>query len=445
MPAEYEFYIPDYHHKRIIGVGGKNIQTVMKNYGVYVKFIGSEEFKPLGGLVESDNNVLARTPAKNGGSLAQLYHAVMDQVNPDDRDYVTMSTDVARRYHHILFGQKAQKKMDLEKQYRVTITIPWSEYGSEKVAVRGSANDVQSAFKAIKDWIPETYYYRTPKSDELNSFANGSEFAAVVAEVKKSFSLQLRIGVIAEQDQMFEILGTQATARNINPAVERLISVLREKGLKLYPSNFDDAPELAADRPDVDETDVVFFQGFSSFNYPSSAKAKHVTGSAPDLQALIEEVSKAPSNAQLTVAEPMRTNVATPPRNTRREPENALLRQVMTKPAYGASRSFGSLPSPTPHRSSHSSESSPLRSAPHSEKSSTSSLFGSQTSADTRSVGSIKRPPSLRIRTSTESPGDPETQALLKSVLDNVLPMNGKDENSTFNNNVPEIILMLLV
>lgn len=33
LPAEVSFHVPESYHKRIIGVGGKNIQRIMKKYG----------------------------------------------------------------------------------------------------------------------------------------------------------------------------------------------------------------------------------------------------------------------------------------------------------------------------------------------------------------------------------------------------------------------------
>jgi len=64
LPAEVSFHVPEAYHKRIIGVGGKNIQRIMKKYGVYVKFSNAEEFAALGGYLDNDDNVVARTPAK---------------------------------------------------------------------------------------------------------------------------------------------------------------------------------------------------------------------------------------------------------------------------------------------------------------------------------------------------------------------------------------------
>ena len=82
LPAEISFHVPEAYHKRIIGVGGKSIQRIMKKFGVYVKFSNAEEFAALGGYLDIEDNVVARTPAKNAINLDNLKAAVMDLVNP---------------------------------------------------------------------------------------------------------------------------------------------------------------------------------------------------------------------------------------------------------------------------------------------------------------------------------------------------------------------------
>ena len=82
MPAEVSFHVPESYHKRIIGVGGKNIQRVMKLFGVYVKFSNAEEFAALGGYTDNEDNVVARTPAKNSMNLESLKQSIMEMVNP---------------------------------------------------------------------------------------------------------------------------------------------------------------------------------------------------------------------------------------------------------------------------------------------------------------------------------------------------------------------------
>lgn len=53
MPAEISFVVPEAFHKRIIGVGGKNIQKIMKQYGVYVKFLVRRVFTPTKGIADT--------------------------------------------------------------------------------------------------------------------------------------------------------------------------------------------------------------------------------------------------------------------------------------------------------------------------------------------------------------------------------------------------------
>lgn len=80
LPAEISFHVPEVYHKRIIGVGGKTIQKIMKKFGTFVKFSNQEEFAAIGGYQENDDNVLARTPAKNANNLEHLRQAIMELV-----------------------------------------------------------------------------------------------------------------------------------------------------------------------------------------------------------------------------------------------------------------------------------------------------------------------------------------------------------------------------
>ena len=82
LPAEISFHVPEAYHKRIIGIGGRNIQRIMKKYGVYVKFSNAEEFAALGGYNDNEDNVVARTPSKNAINLDNLKQSVMEIVNP---------------------------------------------------------------------------------------------------------------------------------------------------------------------------------------------------------------------------------------------------------------------------------------------------------------------------------------------------------------------------
>ena len=78
LPAELCVHLDDGHHKSLIGVGGSNIQRVMKQHGVYVRFLGSNECAQVLGGDEREwpdaplSNVLIRTPQRNRDALQAM-------------------------------------------------------------------------------------------------------------------------------------------------------------------------------------------------------------------------------------------------------------------------------------------------------------------------------------------------------------------------------------
>lgn len=81
LPAQLSFHVPETHHKRMIGHGGKAIQRIMKKWGVYVKFLNHFEANqtfnlgdPLSGDASDTplDNVIVRTPSKNAAALTAI-------------------------------------------------------------------------------------------------------------------------------------------------------------------------------------------------------------------------------------------------------------------------------------------------------------------------------------------------------------------------------------
>ncbi len=83
LPAQLTFHVPETHHKRMIGHGGKAIQRIMKKWGVYVKFMNSFEASQLFNYSDpfhhstSNNldvvdNVIVKTPGKNSAALQAI-------------------------------------------------------------------------------------------------------------------------------------------------------------------------------------------------------------------------------------------------------------------------------------------------------------------------------------------------------------------------------------
>jgi predicted PilT family ATPase len=145
LPAEISFHVPESYHKRIIGVGGRSIQRIMKKYGVYVKFSNAEEFAALGGYNDNEDNVVARTPAKNAVNLEYLKQSVMELVNPKDKDFIIETLSIPRRYHRILLGEKSIFIHDIESKTNSRVRFPDKESASDVVTIFGPESQVQIA------------------------------------------------------------------------------------------------------------------------------------------------------------------------------------------------------------------------------------------------------------------------------------------------------------
>lgn len=152
LPAEISFHVPEAYHKRIIGVGGKNIQRIMKEYGVYVKFFNAEE--ALGGYTTNEDNVIARTPAKNAAALDHLKQNIVQLVNPKDRDFVTETVSVPRRYHRTLLGEKSIFIHDIEAKTNCQVRFPNKESASDMVSIFGPESQVHIAAQLLLDHVP---------------------------------------------------------------------------------------------------------------------------------------------------------------------------------------------------------------------------------------------------------------------------------------------------
>lgn len=124
LPAEISFHVPETYHKRIIGVGGRSIQRIMKKYGVYVKFSNAEEFAALGGYGDNEDNVIARTPAKNAINLDNLKQAVMELVHPKVLEFPCSSGGVSYKF---ILGQGLCDRVGLDPE-----TIPPHLVGRKK-------------------------------------------------------------------------------------------------------------------------------------------------------------------------------------------------------------------------------------------------------------------------------------------------------------------------
>lgn len=151
LPSEISFCVPEAYHKKIIGVGGKNIQKFMKKHGVYVKFANQAEHQKIGGYYALKDNVIARTPAKNESALYDLKNDIIELIEDKDNEemHVSQLIPVARELIPMVFGTDAATIEEIQIQTKTKIMIPLSNLAQEGIIVVGLSKNIQSVLSSI--------------------------------------------------------------------------------------------------------------------------------------------------------------------------------------------------------------------------------------------------------------------------------------------------------
>ncbi|KAK3842823.1 MAG: hypothetical protein J3R72DRAFT_490027 [Linnemannia gamsii] len=185
LPAEISFFVPETYHKRIIGVGGKNIQRIMKKFGVYVKFSNAEEFAKLGGYYDNLDNVVARTPSKNAVNLDFLKQAVMELVSPKDKDFIYQHLDIPKHQHLNLLSDHAITLREIHDATNATIFFPARELGRDTVSIYGPDSLMQQAVAMFLSVVEEQYVFPVSYSESMANALSLPEFQKDVVDVIK--------------------------------------------------------------------------------------------------------------------------------------------------------------------------------------------------------------------------------------------------------------------
>ncbi|WWC92268.1 uncharacterized protein L201_007222 [Kwoniella dendrophila CBS 6074] len=239
LPAEVSFHVPESYHKRIIGVGGKNIQRIMKLYGVYVKFSNAEEFAALGGYIDNEDNVVARTPAKNAINLESLKQSVMELVNPKDKDYTVESVSIPRRYHRTLLGEKSIFIHDIEQKTNSVVRFPYKESASDIVTIFGPESQVHIAAAMLLDHVPFEADLHVPPNPELTRLVTSTDFILFTERVKRDHQIAIVPSAKFGQgdEAIFKFRCQRSNIDFLGTARDALEEWLGQHNIQVYPSN----------------------------------------------------------------------------------------------------------------------------------------------------------------------------------------------------------------
>ncbi|KAJ3152627.1 hypothetical protein HDU89_001320 [Geranomyces variabilis] len=193
LPAEISFYVPEAYHKRIIGVGGKNIQRIMKKWAVYVKFSNADEFAQLGGYFENMDNVIARTPAKNSMNLDHAKANIMELTGIDPKSEVTVTITIPRQLHRLVVGPRAVYLNDIAKNTGVRITFPPKDSGRDDLTVTGSDAGVAVARKRLDELVPAVHFHTVPGGQAAYFAVSSGDITALGLRLLHELGIEMNV------------------------------------------------------------------------------------------------------------------------------------------------------------------------------------------------------------------------------------------------------------
>ncbi|KAH8835377.1 cytoplasmic protein [Flagelloscypha sp. PMI_526] len=227
LPAEISFHVPETYHKRIIGVGGRSIQRIMKKYGVYVKFSNAEEFASLGGYNDNEDN--------NAINLDNLKQSVMELVNPKP-------VAIPRRYHRTLLGEKSIFIHDIEAKTNSHVRFPDKASASDVVTIFGPESQVQIAAAMLLDHVPFEADMSIPPNPEVPHLCASPEFLNLVERIKRDLQVSVAAnirqatGIVDVPDYSFKFRCQRSNSDFLVTAREMLEQFLINHSVQVFPS-----------------------------------------------------------------------------------------------------------------------------------------------------------------------------------------------------------------
>ncbi|KAJ3274009.1 hypothetical protein HDV01_003679 [Terramyces sp. JEL0728] len=211
LPAEMSFHIPEAFHKRIIGVGGKNIQKIMKRYGVYVKFSNTEEYAQLGGYYENEDNVICRTPSKNAENLKDLKATIIEAVNATELIESQETIELPRQLTFWFSGVNREFINRMESEFRIRVSLPDKESGIDLIKLDGPTSllpQIKAKFQVFSSLsqtqVPFISNIDIPGTVAAFNLFNHSDFSKLKSKLKVELDLDIVL-YFKEVERDFEV------------------------------------------------------------------------------------------------------------------------------------------------------------------------------------------------------------------------------------------------
>ncbi|KAM0680037.1 hypothetical protein GINT2_001725 [Glugoides intestinalis] len=144
FPFEMCFSVDRKHHKKIIGFEGTVIQSIMKRFNFYVKFLSAKEMHQM----NLEGNVILKTPRKNREGLKEVKQLILKQTLKEEVVFKGPSEEKSANSGKV--GEKIQSSAETSEYKKIsTVAMNGKEEGISSIPIELEG----FSFEGIRNFI----------------------------------------------------------------------------------------------------------------------------------------------------------------------------------------------------------------------------------------------------------------------------------------------------
>lgn len=248
LPCEAMFNIPEIFHKSIIGNGGLIIQSIMKKYNVYIKFLNQNNSLNQVNVYSFKrfNNVLIKCPNKNADNIKlvknELSNLVVNCCNNNlNNNYLSKNLNnsiynsinfrlLLSHYLLLINNFKLNQLNNLEIEFQSSIDWPFNyqEFNGNNdkyISIKGSDIKLKYFINNLMAMLPQNYKFILTLNPRFYRLLNSEEFVdQIITPFKIFYDIEL---LCMEINGSQELWLSYFDNTHLSIAVERLTNFLR--------------------------------------------------------------------------------------------------------------------------------------------------------------------------------------------------------------------------
>ncbi|EDV24343.1 uncharacterized protein TRIADDRAFT_26766 [Trichoplax adhaerens] len=292
------------YHKNILGVKGCNIQQVVSDFKVDVKFpnksANRQKNLPNGGAVDDNDPIktdiitITGLPANVEGAKEAILSFVP----------ISEEMNVSIEYHRSLIGVKGRDIRAMMEKYSVNISVPPADQHSDCIKIFGTPSQIEKAKSAILDRIKELEEEKEDKKkrnfqivvevDPCHHSKIIGPKGSTISKIRADHNVQVKVPSDKESnDRKIVITGYENEANAAKLKIEKIVQDLENQIVESYTmeyriqrniSRLPDIREITKDR----KVSIKFSKDQENNNVEITGLAENIEGAKKDLDKLIE-------------------------------------------------------------------------------------------------------------------------------------------------------------